>query len=105
MNDQNAKYLEYLQVDALPERYQEVAAVIGAVAMVKLAEAFPGVPIYLKQAAKILYPAKRAYVLDKFTGQNHRRLALDTGLPLATIYEILKTDREEKHGWKQETLI
>ncbi len=105
MNEQNAKYLEYLQIDQLPERYQEVANVIGAEAMVKLAEAFPGVPIYLKKADRILYPAKRAYVLDKFTGANHRRLALDTGLPLPTIYEILKADREEKHGWKQEELI
>lgn len=105
MSEETTKYLEYLKLEELPERYQEVAAAIGVEAMIKLAVAFPGVPIYLKQAARILYPAKRAYVLAKFTGANHRRLALDTGLPLPTIYEILKADREEKHGWKQEELI
>ncbi len=105
MNDQNRKFLEYLQLEALPERYQEVADVIGLEGLVRLAEAFPGVPIYLKQPDKILYPAKRAYILDTFSGANHRRLALETGLPLATVYEILKSDREEKHGWKQEALI
>lgn len=105
MSDTHAKYLDYLQIEELPERYQEVALCIGTEAMVKLAEAFPGVPIYLKQADKILYPAKRAYVLDKFTGANHRRLALDTGLPLATVYDILKADREGKNAWKQDVLI
>lgn len=105
MSDQHAKYLEYLQVEELPERYQEVALVIGKEAMVKLAVAFPGVPLYFKHVDKILYPAKRAYILDKFTGANHRRLALETGLPLATVYDLIKDDREEKQGWKQEALI
>ena len=104
MND-NLEFLEYLKIEELPERYQEVALAIGAEAMVKLAQAFPGVPIYLKQADKILYPAKRAYILDKFTGANHRRLALITGVPLATVYQILADDREDKQGWKQEGLL
>jgi Mor family transcriptional regulator len=101
----HTKYMEHLRIEDLPERYQEVALAIGIEAMIKLAEAFPGVPIYMKQPDRILLPAKRAYVLDKFTGANHRRLALETGLPLATVYDILKEEREEKQGWKQETLI
>ena len=105
MNDTHAKYLGYLQVDALPEHYQDVVAVIGIDATVKLAEAFPGVPLYFKQVARLLAPAKKAYILDKFTGANHRRLALDTSLPLASVYEIIKADHDEKHGWKQEALI
>lgn len=105
MNERHLNYLEFLTIEALPERYQEVALAIGIEAMVKLAEAFPGVPIYMKQPDKILFPAKRAYILAKFTGANHRRLALETGLPLATVYDILKDEREEKHGWKQEALI
>lgn len=105
MNDQHAKYLEYLQVEALPEHYQDVIAVIGIGNTVKMAEAFPGVPLYFKQVARLLFPAKKAYILDKFTGANHRRLALDTGLPLATVYEVIKADHEEKHGWKQESLV
>jgi Mor family transcriptional regulator len=105
MSDQHMKFLEYLQIEELPERYQEVALAIGVEAMVKLALAFPGVPIYLKKADSILFPAKRAYVLDKFTGANHRRLALETGLSLSTVYDLLKAGCEEKQGWKQETLI
>ena len=105
MSESHEKYLEYLQVEALPEHYQDVIAAIGKEATIKLAETFPGVPLYFKKVASLLYPAKRAYIVDKFTGANHRRLALDTGLPLATVYDILKADREGKNGWKQEVLI
>lgn len=105
MTDRHLKYLEYLDVGTLPEHYQDVAAAIGKEAMVKLAEAFPCVPIYLKRPDKILRKAKEAYILSNFTGANHRRLALDTSLALFTVYEILNKAREEKQGWKQETLI
>lgn len=105
MSNDHAKYLQYLQVEELPEHYQDVVAVIGIDATVKLAQAFPGVPLYFKHVDRLLLPAKKAYVLAKSTGNNQRRLALDTGLPLASVYEILKADHEEKHGWKQEALI
>lgn len=105
MSEQHSKYVDYLQIEELPEHYQDVVAVIGIEATVALAQAFPGVPLYFKHVHKLLYPAKRAYIVDKFTGANHRRLALDTGLPLATVYDILKADREGKNGWKQDVLI
>jgi len=105
MSDRHLKYLDYLKLEDLPEHYQDVANAIGIEGMVKLAEAFPCVPIYLKRSDKILYSAKKAYVLDKFTGANHRRLALETSLALDTVYRIIKEAHEEKHGWKQETLI
>lgn len=105
MNERHLKYLEYLDIETLPEHYQDVANAIGVEGMVRLAEAFPCVPIYLKRPDKILLQAKRAYVLAKFTGNNHRRLALETSLALNTIYDILKKDQEEKHGWKQEVLL
>jgi hypothetical protein len=94
------KYLEYLKIEDLPEMYQEVVRVIGLEATLKLAEAFPGVPLYFKQARNLLLPAKKAYILAEFAKAgpahpfNHRRTALETGLPLATVYEILAENRE-----------
>lgn len=99
------KLMPYLKVEELPEHYQDAAAVIGVEAMLKLCQSFPGVPLYFQRVEETLRPAKKAYVVAHFTGSNHRRLALDVGLPLATVYEILKADREKKHGWKQENLI
>lgn len=104
MNDHYTKLLEYIVIEELPEHYQNVAEVIGAEAMLKLAEAFPGVPLYFKHPDKILFNAKKKKVLKEFTGANHRRLALEVRLPLATVYEIIKGDREAK-GWKQEGLL
>lgn len=88
------KYLEYLKTEELPEQYQEVIRVIGLDATLKLAEAFPGVPLYFKSVNRLLLPAKKAFIRANFDGGNHRRLALDTGLPLATVYEILAEARE-----------
>lgn len=99
------KLIPYINIEELPEHYQDTAAAIGIEAMLKLCQAFPGVPLYFKHVDKLLFPAKRAYVLEHFTGGNHRRLALEMNLPLATVYEMLKADREEKQGWKQESLI
>lgn len=98
------RLLPYLKKDDLPERYQEVVDVIGVEATIRLSVAFPGVPLYFKHVDRILFPAKRAYVLEHFTGSNHRRLALETGLPLPTIYDILKP-RHEQPDWEQGTLL
>ncbi|MEA5113037.1 MAG: Mor transcription activator family protein [Geobacteraceae bacterium] len=88
------KYLEYLKIEELPEQYQDIIRVIGLDATLKLAQAFPGVPLYFKQVSRLLLPAKKAFIRANFDGGNHRRLALDTELPLATVYEILTEARE-----------
>jgi len=93
------KYLEYLKIEELPEQYQAVIQVIGLEKTLALAEAFPGVPLYFKQARNLLLPAKKAYIRERFTGANHRQLALDTSLRLAAIYEILAEKEEaDKQG-------
>lgn len=89
------KYLEYLKTEDLSEHYQDVINVIGLENVIKLAEAFPGVPLYFKGVRNLLLPAKKAYIRANFTGANQRRLALDTGLALATVYEILRDNSEE----------
>ena len=63
MSESHEKYLEYLQVEALPEHYQDVVAVIGIDATVKLAQAFPGVPLYFKHVDRLLLPAKSAWAV------------------------------------------
>lgn len=96
------KYLAYLKTEELPEHYQDVIETIGLEATMKLAERFPGVPLYFKQVRNMLLPAKKAYIRDKFDGRNHRQLALDTGIRLAMVYEILAEKEQED---KQQTLF
>jgi Mor family transcriptional regulator len=90
------KYLKYVRIADLPEHYQDAIKAIGIVATFKLCEAFPGIPLYFKNIDRLLYPAKSAYIIDNFTGDNHRRLAIDSCLPLASVYDILKKHHEKK---------
>lgn len=89
MENDERKYLKYVRITDLPEHYQDTIRAIGIVATFKLCEAFPGIPLYFKNIKKLLFPAKAAYIIDNFTGDNHRRLAIDTRLPLATVYDVL----------------
>lgn len=97
------KYLKYVRINDLPEHYQDAIKAVGIVATFKLCEAFPGIPLYFKNIEKLLFPAKSAYIIDNFTGDNHRRLAIDTRLPLATVYDILKTHKDKKASNKGAT--
>lgn len=73
----------------LSEDYLLVSEAIGMPATLALAAAFPGEFIYLMAADLVFLPAKQAYVRAEFNGRNHRRLALNTGLSIRHIYEIL----------------
>jgi len=102
MNFDELKYLKYVRINDLPEHYQDVIKAIGIVNTFKLSEAFPGIPLYFKNVEKLLYPAKSAYIIDNFTGDNHRRLAIDTRLPLPTVYDILKKHHDNKVAMDRE---
>jgi len=58
------------------------------------------VPLYFKAAHRLLYPAKRAYIQHAYKTAdaahpfNHRKIALETGIPLAQVYAILDEGRE-----------
>jgi Mor family transcriptional regulator len=98
MEFEERKYLKYVRINDLPEHYQDAIKAVGIMATFKLCEAFPGIPLYFKNIEKLLHPAKTAYIIDNFTGDNHRRLAIDTKLPVATVYEVLKKHRDKKGG-------
>lgn len=98
MELEERKYLKYLRIKDLPEHYQEASRVIGVLATLKLSEAFPGIPLYFKNIEKVLREAKKAYIVDNFTGNNHRQLAIDTGFALANVYTILNDYKEKKRA-------
>jgi Mor family transcriptional regulator len=101
MEFEERKYLKYVRINDLPEHYQDAIKAVGIMATFKLCEAFPGIPLYFKNIEKLLHPAKSAYIIDNFTGDNYRRLAIDTRLPLATVYDILKKNSDKKDNGKK----
>jgi Mor family transcriptional regulator len=88
------KYLEHLKIEELPEFYQMVIEEIGLDNTIKLARKVNGKPLYLMDPDRLLMPAKKAYIHANFTGNNHYKLAFDTGLSLAEVYKILAKPKD-----------
>lgn len=82
--------------DKLSEDYRIVAGIIGWDDTLVLAQYLPGETFYLKGVDVVFIEAKKAYIRAEFTGANHRRLAMETGLSQVYVYETLRAP-----GWKQ----
>jgi len=93
-------WIEHIKEEQLPEDYQIIVDAIGLENTIKLAKALPSVYIYLKSPDKLFKPAKVQYILDCYTKAgpdnpfNHRRMALETGLSIREVYDIIK-DRKK----------
>ena len=98
----------YISVEQLPEDYQLIVQAIGLDNAIKLAQALPSIYIYLSSPDKLFKPAKIKYVLERYANAspevpfNHRRIALETGLSVREIYDIIA---ERKELSKQQTLF
>jgi len=94
-------WTDYIRIEQLPEDYQLIARAIGLENTIKLAEALPSVYVYLKSPAKLFKPAKVAYILERYAQAgpqdpfNHRLIALETGLSIREIYDIVESRKED----------
>ncbi len=93
-------WIEYIKPEQLPEDYQLIVDAIGLENTIKLAMALPSVYVYLKSPDKLFKPAKIKYVLENHKKANQenpfnpRRMALDTGLSIREIYDIIENRKE-----------
>ena len=99
---------DYIKVEQLPDDYQMIANVIGLENTIKLAQALPKIYIYFVGPDKSFKPAKVEYILARYAKAgpespfNHRQIALETGLSIREIYEIIS---EHRITSKQQTLF
>lgn len=91
---------DYIKTEQLPEDYQLIVGAIGLENTIKLAQTLPSIYIYLKSPDKLFKPAKVQYVLDQYANAgpenpfNHRLMAIETGLSIREIYEIVEARKE-----------
>lgn len=91
---------DYIKAEQLPEDYQFIVNVIGLENAIKLAQALPSIYIYLASPDTLFKPAKVQYILDRYaqsgpaTPFNHRRMALETGLSIREVYDIIARRKE-----------
>jgi len=95
-----SNWIEHIKAEQLPEDYQLIVAAIGLENTIKLAQTLPSVYIYLKSPDKLFKPAKVEYILHQFKNAspdnpfNPRRMALDTGLSIREVYDIIENRKE-----------
>jgi hypothetical protein len=88
-------WIDYIKTAQLPEDYQLIVGAIGLANTIKLAQALPSVYVYLKSPDKLFKPAKIQFVLENYNQSgpgnpfNPRRMALETGLSIREIYDII----------------
>jgi Mor family transcriptional regulator len=83
------KWLNDIQVDDLPEKYRQMAELIGVDNVLKLAESYQGEQLYFSSLSKLITKKKKEYIKAKFTGNNHKDLSKETGFAVRFIYRIL----------------
>ena len=89
-------WVDSIDAEQLPEDYQIIVEAIGLENTIKLAQALPSVYFYLKSPDKLFKPAKIKYILESYKKAgpdkpfNPRRMALETGLSIREVYDIIK---------------
>lgn len=106
MEPLNIPWLKYVDPTELNEDYQLIVQAIGLEAAIKLAFTLPSVHFYLKEPEKVFRPAIERYIIDNFSGLNHRQLALQCRVSERFVYNVIASHREKNRpGWKQDTLL
>ncbi len=92
-------WIDYIKAELFPEDYLIIIEAIGLENTIKLAQALPSVYFYLKSPDKLFKPAKIKYILESYKKSgpkkpfNPRRMALETGLSIREVYDIIKNAR------------
>jgi len=79
-----------MQIDDLPEDYQEIARLLGMELALKLARHLNGGNLYCRKIERLLCKKRDEKIRAEFTGFNHRELARCYGLTETWIREIVK---------------
>lgn len=83
------KWLDSLKPDDFPGDMQLVAQQCGVDVAVKLAEKMGSVRIYVIPIKRILAQKVGKYIIENFRGNNHKELAIETGVSESHVYDVL----------------
>ena len=93
-----ADWIKEIKIEDLPERYQEIALIVGLEHTLKLAEYFGKQGVYFVSIDSLIRQKKETYIRKHFNGRNHKDLARATGYSERWIYEILKAAHEDRQA-------
>ncbi len=84
------KMLMELDVGDLPEKYREIAEVIGIDNLIKLSRVFGGSHFYVPKEDAIIKEKVHKTIFMEFDGTNKRQLASKYHVSESTVYNIVK---------------
>lgn len=87
--------IEELTLDDLPDSQREIAEVIGIDNLLKLSDNFAGNSLYINQRKELEKEMVYRRILQEFDGGNVTKLTQRYGVSRATVYKIVKEQREE----------
>ncbi len=94
------KWLNSLKPDDFPGDMQLVAKLCGVEVAVKLAEKMGSVRLYVIPIKRILAQKVERHIIENFRGNNHKELAIETGVSESYVYGVLM---RKKVGRKQQS--
>lgn len=74
--DTNCIDIEMIEIDLIPERYQDIAEAIGIKALIELSKSFGGTALYIPQIENVIKPIRDSLIKKEFDGGNYTKLAL-----------------------------
>ncbi|MBF0321220.1 MAG: hypothetical protein HQL01_15610 [Nitrospirae bacterium] len=79
------RWLSDISIDDLPEKYRQMAELIGIENVLRLEESYQGEQLYFSSLSKLVAKKKKEYIKAKFTGNNHKDLSRETGFTVMTM--------------------
>ncbi len=92
------EWIKDISIDDLPDRYREMAEIIGVENTLLLAQHYAKMSFYFAGLDSLIAKKKAKYIKKNFNGNNHKELARETGYSERWIYEILKNSLDVKQG-------
>jgi|Deesub1362A_J573_1020465.scaffolds.fasta_scaffold33490_1 Mor family transcriptional regulator len=82
-------WLRQVRAEDLPEVYQEMAAVVGVEATLRLAQVYAGTSVYFPKLERALLGIRNRVIRREFDGANIRELARRWGLSARHVRHIV----------------
>jgi Mor family transcriptional regulator len=92
------KWYDDIKIEDLPGDLQLVARCCSVEIAIELAEKMGSVTIYVRSIDNLLVGKKREYIVKHFTGNNHKQLAIETGVSERYVYDVLADERRKKQS-------
>ncbi len=93
-----AKWIKDVRPEDMPHQYDDMVTLIGIEATMKLADYYKKQPFYFVGLERLIEKKKKEYIVSNFTGDNHGKLARETGYSSRWVYEIIENHYAAKRN-------